>query len=310
MTDDRIIDFSSYEEPIFNPLCDRKTILDLRRRHLFAFNKGLGQNFLINPRIPWQIVRGAAIDEEWGVLEIGPGIGCMTYELAKVAGKVVAVEIDAALLPILAETLPYDNVTVVHADFMELDLARCLPEWFGDRPVAVVANLPYYITTPILMRLLEQAPPQLRRITVMVQREVAERLCAPSGSSDSGAISLAIEYHSRARTLFRVPASSFLPMPKVESAVVRMDLRDEPPVSCCDEAAMFRLIRLGFGQRRKTLVNALGNQGGLPKPLLGDALESLHLPRDVRAERMTLAQFAALTNLLKTFKDPDGEPVL
>ena len=163
MTDDRIIDYSAYEARITNPLCERETINELRRRHVFAFNKGLGQNFLVNARIPWQIVHGAGIDESWGVLEIGPGIGCMTYELARHAGRVVAVEIDAALLPILAETLPFSNVEIVHADFMELDLAALLPRWFGDRPVAVVANLPYYITTPIVMRLLEQAPPQLKR---------------------------------------------------------------------------------------------------------------------------------------------------
>ena len=310
MTDDRIIDYSAYEARITNPLCERETINELRRRHVFAFNKGLGQNFLVNARIPWQIVHGAGIDESWGVLEIGPGIGCMTYELARHAGRVVAVEIDAALLPILAETLPFSNVEIVHADFMELDLAALLPRWFGDRPVAVVANLPYYITTPIVMRLLEQAPPPLKRVTVMVQREVAERLCAPPGSPDSGAISLAVEYHSQPRILFKVPAANFVPMPKVESAVVRMDLREQPPVRCKNVSAMFRLIKLGFGQRRKTLVNAVGNQGGIPKTVLGDALERLHLPRDIRAERMTLAQFAALTDILQDIVSPDGGAVL
>lgn len=295
---------------IVNPLCERETINALRRQFGFAFNKGLGQNFLVNPRIPWQIVQEADIDASWGVLEIGPGIGCLTYELAQHAGRVAAVEIDAALLPILEQTLPFDNVHVVHADFMKLDLADWVCRQFGDRPVAVVANLPYYITTPILMRLLEQAPPQLRRIVVMVQREVAVRLCAPSGSPEGGAISLAVEYRSLPRILFRVPPGCFMPAPKVESAVVRMDLRTSPAVSCSNPDAMFRLIRQGFGQRRKTLVNALGNQGPFSKALLGDALDALHLARDIRAERMTLAQFAALTDFLLNHACPDGGAVL
>ncbi|MBQ3077783.1 MAG: ribosomal RNA small subunit methyltransferase A [Clostridia bacterium] len=300
MIDERIIDYSLLEqEPhITNPLCERETINELRRRHVFAFNKGLGQNFLVNARIPWQIVRSAGLDENWGALEIGPGIGCLTYELARRAGRVLAVEIDQNLLPILAETLPFDNVEILHADFMDLDLHDLLPRCFGDAPVAVVANLPYYITTPIVMRLLENAPKQLRSITVMVQLEVAERLCAPPGTADSGAISLAVQYYAQPRILFKVPAANFVPMPKVESAVVRMDLRDVPPVQCRDVKRMFSLIRQGYGQRRKTLVNAVGNQGDIAKSRIGDALETLRLPRDIRAERMTLAQFAALADLL------------
>ncbi|NLT58681.1 MAG: 16S rRNA (adenine(1518)-N(6)/adenine(1519)-N(6))-dimethyltransferase RsmA [Clostridiales bacterium] len=296
--DDRQPPVDGPDGAVHNPLCERETINALRRKHLFAFNKGLGQNFLCNPRIPRDIVRGAGIDEQFGVLEIGPGIGCLTYELAKQAGQVVAVEIDARLIPILRETLPFDNVQIVQADFMEVALHQALFQWFGARPVAVVANLPYYITTPIVMRLLEQAPMQLRSVTVMVQREVAERLCAPPGSDACGAISLTVDYYSKARILFKVPADSFVPMPKVDSAVVRFDLREHPPVDCRDVAEMFNLIKLGFGQRRKTLVNAVGNQGRFAKSRIAESLEQMGLSREIRAERMTLSQFARLTDLL------------
>ena len=292
-------EFLMPEEPIQNPLCERAVLDSLRRRHLFSFNKGLGQNFLINPNIPYGIVKGSGVNGDTAALEVGPGIGCLTYELARHARKVVAVEIDRALLPILAETLPFENVEIVHADFLQLDLHRLLPQWFGNLPVAVVANLPYYITTPIVMRLLEDAPPQLRSVTVMVQREVARRLCAPPGSPDSGAISLAVEYYSEPRILFDVPAANFVPMPKVESCVVQMDLRARPAVACGDPAAMFDLIKLGFGQRRKTMVNAVGNSGRYAKTAVGDALQRIGLSRDLRAERLTLSQFAILADLLQ-----------
>lgn len=293
------MEFLLPEEPIQNPLCEREVVDRLRRKYLFNFNKGLGQNFLINPRIPYGIVKGSGVDGTVCALEIGPGIGCLTYELARHAKQVVAVEIDRALLPVLAETLPFDNLQIVHADILQLDLHDLFPRWFGDAPVAVVANLPYYITTPIVMKLLEQPPPTLRSVTVMVQKEVAQRLCAPPGSPDSGAISLAVDYYSQPRILFDVPAANFVPMPKVESAVVRLDLREQPAVRCHDPEAMFQLIKLGFGQRRKTMVNAVGNSGIHAKTAVGNALERLGLTRDIRAERLTLAQFAMLTDLLQ-----------
>jgi len=306
--DDPFIDLSLPDKPIVNPLCSPDTISALRRKHLFAFNKSLGQHFLINPRIPYNIVRASGVDGGMGVLEIGPGIGCLTFELAKQAARVVAVEIDGALLPVLQETLPFDNVFVVHADVMKLDLHDLFPKWFGNLPVAVVANLPYYITTPIVMQLLENAPPLLQTVTVMVQLEVANRLCAPPGTPDSGAISLAVDYYSRARFLFKVPAANFVPMPKVDSAIVRFDLRREPPVRVSDTKLMFELIKQGFGQRRKTLVNAIGNQGVYPKTELAQALDRMKLPQDIRAERMTLQQFAALTDILTGGAPPRTAP--
>ncbi len=285
-------------EKIINPLCERSTLNDLRRRHVFAFSKGLGQNFLVNPRIPYQIVQASEIDESFGVLEIGPGIGALTYELAKAAKKVVAIEIDRSLEPILAETLPFPNVEVMFADFMNIDVGALIEEKFPNMKVAVVANLPYYITTPIVMKLLETRDIRVDVITVMVQTEVAERLCAPPGSDDSGAVSLAVEYYSEPKIMFKVPSGNFMPMPKVDSAVIRMKIRNEAPVMCNDVKLMFELIKLAYGQRRKTLVNAVGNSGKYSKRLIGDVLESMKLSREIRGERMTLSQFAILADAL------------
>ena len=292
-------------------LTDLSVIRDLCARYDFSLSKGFGQNFIINPGVCPRIAEASGIGPGWGALEIGPGIGVLTEQLAERADKVVSVEVDTRLQPLLAETMAgHPNFKLVLGDVLKVDLAALLKAEFPGMPVAVCANLPYYITSPILMRLLEQAPPQLRRIVVMVQREVAVRLCAPSGSPEGGAISLAVEYRSLPRILFRVPPGCFMPAPKVESAVVRMDLRTSPAVSCSNPDAMFRLIRQGFGQRRKTLVNALGNQGPFSKALLGDALDALHLARDIRAERMTLSQFAALTDFLLNHACPDGGAVL
>ncbi|HWP79545.1 MAG TPA: 16S rRNA (adenine(1518)-N(6)/adenine(1519)-N(6))-dimethyltransferase RsmA [Candidatus Acidoferrum sp.] len=264
-------------------LCDRATIARICKKYGFQASKGLGQNFLIDPAVPRRIAE--TVPEGYGALEIGPGLGCLTVELARRAAKVAAVELDRALLPVLAETVPQQNVTVVHGDFMKLSVPELLAEHLPGLPVAVAANLPYYITTPIVMKLLESP---VEQVTVMVQKEVAERLCAPPGGDESGAITLAVAWRAKAEYLFEVPAASFWPAPKVDSAVVKLTLR-EPPVAVQDEALMFRLVKAGFAQRRKTLTNALKSAGY-------DPATAAFLPAGIRAERLTLAQWAALAD--------------
>ncbi len=242
-------------------LTDVGYIRDLLERHGFSFSKKLGQNFLINPSVCPRMAEACGATPDTGVLEIGPGIGVLTRELADRAGRVVAVELDDRLPPVLAETLAgRDNVTVVQGDCLKLDLHRLLSERFGDRPVAVCANLPYYITSPIIMSLLESRLP-VTNITVMVQKEAAQRLCAAPGTREAGAVTLAVQYYAEAETLFTVSRGSFMPAPNVDSAVIRLTVRKEPPCEVRDEKVLFRLIRAGFGQRRKTLLNSLTGAG-------------------------------------------------
>lgn len=279
-------------------LTDIAYVRNLCARHGFTLSKGFGQNFIVNPGVCPKIVEAAGIGPEWGVLEVGPGIGVLTRELARRAARVVAVEVDNRLPPLLAETLAgYDNVEIVMQDILKVDIAALIREKFAGMPVAVCANLPYYITSPILMRLLEEKLP-IRQITVMVQKEAAERICAAPGTRQAGAISYAVAYYAKPQVLFSVQPGSFYPPPKVTSAVIRLEVHPEPPVPVPDEAAYFRLVRAAFGQRRKTAANAISAGLGLPKAQVTAAMEQAGLPATARPEQLTLEQFAALSRAL------------
>lgn len=279
-------------------LTDLKTVRALCERHGFSLSKGFGQNFIVNPGICPKMVEAAGIDRSFGVLEIGPGIGVLTKEAALRAAKVTAVEIDRRLLPLLDETLAeFDNIKIINDDVLRLDLAALIRQEFAGLRVAVVANLPYYITSPILMKLLEERLP-VESITVMVQKEAAERICAQPGTRDAGAISLAVRYYAQPRILFSVSPGSFTPPPKVTSAVVQLVPQAQPPVHPVSEERMFAVIRAAFGQRRKTAVNAISAGLGLPKQQLQQAVALLGLDERVRPEQLTLEQMAALSDLL------------
>jgi 16S rRNA (adenine1518-N6/adenine1519-N6)-dimethyltransferase len=279
-------------------LTDRAYLRDLLQRHGFTFSKAMGQNFLINPSVCPRMAEESGAAAGVGVLEIGPGIGVLTAELAKRADRVVCIELDKRLLPILDETLAdFDNVEIINGDVMEVDLAEILATRFAGMPVVVCANLPYYITTPILMRLLESRLP-IEAITVMVQKEAADRLCAAPGERECGAISAAIAYYATARRVFPVSAGSFMPAPKVDSAVIRLEIHDEPPVSVRDEHLLFEVVRGAFSQRRKTVVNALSSALGLGKPQVADCMAACGLSPTARAEQLTLADLAALSDAI------------
>ncbi len=281
-------------EKLSNP---QKTI-EVIRKWNFAFNKRFGQNFLIDSHVLNKIIAGADVGPDDVVLEIGPGIGTMTQYLAEAAGKVIAVEVDKNLLPILEETLaPYDNVQVIHADVLSLDLNQLVQDEAGGKPIKVVANLPYYITTPIIMGLFEQHVP-LANMTVMVQKEVAARMKAGPGTKDYGALSLAVQYYAEPYIVANVPQNCFMPRPNVDSAVIRLTRFEEPPVEVKDEALMFKLIRASFNQRRKTLVNGLSNAAdlNLTKVQILEVLASLGLSETIRGEALTLSPFAAIAN--------------
>lgn len=283
-------------EKLSNP---QKTI-EMIKKYEFAFQKKFGQNFLIDAHVLEKIIAAAKITKEDFVLEIGPGIGTMTQYLAEHAGKVVAVEIDRALIPILRETLSeYPNVTVIHEDILKLDIGKLALEENGGKPIKVVANLPYYITTPIIMGLFESHVP-LESITVMVQKEVAQRMQALPGTKDYGALSLAVQYYAEPYLAANVPPNCFMPRPNVGSAVIRLTSYEHPRVSVKDEALMFRIIRASFNQRRKTLQNGLNNSPEITasKERIAEAITSLGLPASVRGETLTLEQFAALADVL------------
>lgn len=279
-------------------LSDPGHIKEVLARHGFHFSKALGQNFLINPGVCPRMAAECGAQGCKGVIEVGPGIGVLTWELSQVAQKVCAVELDSRLFPVLEETLAgRDNVKLVPGDVMKLDLNQLIRQEFGGGPVCVCANLPYYITSPVILRLLEEGLP-LTSITVMVQKEAAQRLCAAPGERECGAVSVAVHYRSQPKLLFQVGRGSFLPPPKVDSAVLRLDLRQEPPVSVADEDWFFRVSRAAFAQRRKTAANSLSATLGLPKPQVEQALAAAGAPENVRAERLTLEQLAALANAL------------
>lgn len=279
-------------------LSDPRALRELLQRHGLHLSKSLGQNFLINPSVCPRMAQSCGADSCKGVLEIGPGVGVLTRELSLAAKKVVAVELDHRLLPILDETLAgCANVEVVQGDILKLDLHRLIDEKFGGGPICVCANLPYYITSPVIMALLEGGLP-LTAVTVMVQREAAQRLCAPPGVRECGAVSVSVHYRSRPRVLFQVGRGSFLPPPNVDSAVIRFDMLDEPPVTVRSEDALFRVARGAFAQRRKTAANSLAGALRLPKAVVEGRLTEAELPPNARAEQLTLEQLGALADAL------------
>lgn len=270
------------------------------QKYNFNFQKKFGQNFLIDTSVLDRIISAAEITKEDCVLEIGPGIGTMTQYLAESAREVVAVEIDKALIPILQDTLSeYDNVTVINEDILKVDINRIVQERNEGRPIKVVANLPYYITTPIIMGLFESHVP-LKSITIMVQKEVADRMQVGPGTKDYGALSLAVQYYAKPQIVANVPPNCFMPRPNVGSAVIRLTRYEQPPVQVQDEKKMFTLIRASFNQRRKTLVNGLTNapELKLTKEAVAGALEKMNLSPTIRGEALTLEQFARLSEMV------------
>ncbi len=285
-------------------LTDIGYVKKLMASHHITFKKQFGQNFLINPSVPDRIADECGAAPEDAILEIGPGIGTMTQYLCEYYDRVVAVEIDRALLPVLEDTLSeYDNVTVVSGDIMKLDLHELFRTHFKDKHVTVCANLPYYITTPILMLLVESGLP-IDNITVMIQKEVAERLTAPAGHPNYGAITAVISYYARVERLFNVSAGNFIPAPNVDSAVVRLEMYKEPPFACRDTALMFRLVRAAFGQRRKTLLNALSaGVGDFTKNEITAAIAAIGQAPTVRGERLSIEEFGHLADALCAIRD-------
>ena len=280
-------------------LSDAAAVRQLLSRHGFRFSRSLGQNFIADPSVCPRMAESCGAGPESGALEIGPGVGVLTKELAARAGKVVAVELDRALAPILAETLAScRNVRLVWGDAMKLDLKSLLRSEFGGGDIFVCSNLPYYITSPVVMRFLEEKLP-VRALTVMVQKEAAERLCAQPGTRACGAVSIAVRYYAEPEILFGVPRTSFYPRPNVDSAVIRLTVRGAPPVEVPDEKMFFTVVKAAFGQRRKTAVNSVAACLSLPKERVAAALKQTGARPDVRAERITMQQFARLSALLR-----------
>ena len=272
--------------------------IEVLQKYKFNFQKKFGQNFLIDTHVLDKIIYSAEITKEDMVLEIGPGIGTMTQYLAEAAGKVIAVEIDKNLIPILADTLhEYENVQIINEDVLKLDIAKIVEEQNGGKPIKVVANLPYYITTPIIMGLFESHVP-IESITIMVQKEVADRMKTGPGSKEYGALSLAVQYYANPEIVANVPPNCFMPRPNVGSAVIRLTRHETPVVDVKDEKLMFRIIRASFNQRRKTLVNGLKNSGEInfTKEQIEAAITAIDKPLTIRGEALTLAEFAALSN--------------
>jgi len=283
-----------------------KNTIEVIQKYGFAFQKKFGQNFLIDTHVLDKIIAAAGVSKDDMVLEIGPGIGTMTQYLAEAAGHVVAVEIDANLIPILQDTLKeYDNITLINNDILKVDIRELANQYNGGRPIKVVANLPYYITTPIIMGLFEGNVP-IDNITVMVQKEVADRMQVGPGSKDYGALSLAVQYYAKPYIVANVPPNCFIPRPNVGSAVIRLTRHQVPPVEVADPALMFRLIRASFNQRRKTLQNGLNNSPEVPysKEQIIDAIARLGVSPTIRGEMLSLEQFALLANV---FSEMDGE---
>lgn len=286
-------------------LCNRRNIEALLARHGFRFSKSMGQNFLIEDWVPRDTAEACGADESIGVLEVGPGIGPLTRELAKRAGKVVSVELDHRLYPVLAETMAgFDNFTLVEGDIMKQDLSALVAEHFdGLRPV-LCANLPYNITTPLLTNCVKAGC--FTSITVLIQKEVAQRICARPGSAEYGAFSLLMQYYTVPELLFTVPNTCFVPMPKVTSAVIRCITREKPPVSVRSEAMLWRTVKAGFALRRKTLVNSLQTGFSLSKPELARILNDCGLAADIRGERLALQEYARLSDALFEIFDEKG----
>lgn len=288
------------EESMMENLGSGRNTAQIIQKYQFTFQKKYGQNFLIDSNILDKIIESAQISKEDCILEIGPGIGTMTQRLAEEAREVVAVEIDRHLIPILEDTLSgYDNITIINEDILKVDINKIVEERNGGMPVKIVANLPYYITTPIIMALFERHIP-LKSVTVMVQKEVADRMLVGPGTKDYGALSLAVQYYAMPEIIAKVPAACFMPRPNVDSAVVRLTRYEDPPVKAEDETYLFAIIRASFNQRRKTLVNGLINAGniGVSRGQVEKVLNDMRLPAMVRGEALTLEQFAGLSNRL------------
>lgn len=279
-----------------------KNTIEVLNKYHFVFQKKFGQNFLIDTHVLDKIVSAAEVTKEDLVLEIGPGIGTMTQYLCENAREVIAVEIDKKLIPILEDTLSeYDNVTIINEDILKVDIKKIAYEKNDGRPIKVVANLPYYITTPIIMGLFESHVP-IKNITVMVQKEVADRMQVGPGTKDYGALSLAVQYYAEPYIVANVPSNCFMPRPNVGSAVIRLTRHEEVPVDVIDEKLMFRIIRASFNQRRKTLLNSLNNSAELniPKEIIVMAIEELGVSPTIRGEALTLEQFANLSNIISS----------
>lgn len=280
-------------------LCDYSEIKKLLEINNFHFSKSLGQNFIINPAVCPKMAEMSGIDGESGVIEIGPGIGVLTAELAKRAKKVVCIELDSKLLPLLGITLKeFDNIEIINADVLKTDLHALIKEKFAGMKVFVCANLPYYITSPVIMALLESRI-NVESITVMVQKEAAERMCAPVGSRDSGAVTVAVNYYAEAQKLFDVSAGSFMPAPKVDSSVMKLTVRKTPAVDVTDEAFFFKTVRAAFGQRRKTASNSISSGLGVAKQAVIKAISDCGFAPDIRAEALSMEDLAKLSEAIK-----------
>lgn len=277
-------------------LSNIKTIKEILSSHGFTFSKALGQNFLINPSVCPKMAMESGAGDNIGVIEVGPGIGVLTNELAKIAKKVVAIEIDDRLIPVLAQTLSdFDNVKVIHGDVLKLDLHKIIEEEFSGMQVVVCANLPYYITSPVIMKLLEDKL-RINAITVMVQKEAAQRICAKVGTRQSGAVTVSVNYYSEPKMLFGVSAGSFMPAPNVDSAVIRLDIFREPKVEVLDEKTFFKVVRAAFSQRRKTLANSLSSGLSQPKEVINQLMQACSLAANLRPEQLSMQDFASLAN--------------
>lgn len=287
-------------------LSDISNIKDILTRHGFTFSKSLGQNFLINPGVCPRMAEECGAGDGCGVIEIGPGIGVLTYELAKRAEKVVAIELDSRLMPVLEETLEeFDNVKVINADVLKIDLHKLIQEEFPGMNVAICANLPYYITSPIIMKLLEDRLP-VKSITVMVQKEAAQRICALPGSREVGAVSLAVRYYAEPEILFKVAAGSFMPAPKVDSAVIRLNIRQEKCVDVKDEKILFAVIKAAFAQRRKTILNCISTGFSIEKSVLTELLDKAGVKPNDRAEQLSMSEFSAIADRIYEYKNKEG----
>lgn len=283
-------------------LSNISTIKAILTKHGFTFSKSLGQNFLVNPSVCPRIAEQGGAKQGVGVIEVGTGIGVLTSELAQRADKVVAVEIDQRLLPVLEETLSdYHNIKIINQDILKVDLHKLIQEEFAGMQVVVCANLPYYITSPVIMYLLESRLP-IDAVTVMVQKEAAIRICAQPGTRDVGAVSLAVRYFSEPRILFQVSRGSFMPAPNVDSCVIRLDIKKETPQNVLDEKLFFRLVKAAFSQRRKTLVNPVSGSLGVGKPRLKQLMEESGIKSTARAEELTMEQFIQLANGITMLK--------
>jgi len=279
-----------------NKLSDIGTIKEILKKHGFSFSKSLGQNFLINPAVCPKMAEMSGAKEGTGVIEIGPGIGVLTCELAKRADKVAAIELDKRLIPVLNETLEeFNNVTIINDDVLKVDLHKLIEDEFAGKKVIVCANLPYYITSPVIMKLLEDKLP-IDSITVMVQKEAADRLCAEVGTRQSGAVTAAVNYYAKAKMLFKVSSGSFMPPPKVDSAVIKLDIHDKPAVKADNEELFFKVIKAAFAQRRKTLLNSLTNSMPYEKDKIANVLELAKIDSRYRAEQLSLEDFARISN--------------